>query len=243
VTSRIRAADIRRVHYGYAIAPPGLPDAGQPFPVCGYVVPFSGGTLLFDTGISPIDDETRERYHPRIRTPDEALHSVGLKLRDIDLIANCHMHADHAGGNYLFPEVTVLVQQAELDAAHGLDYTFPVYVFDYPGARLEVIDGEAQVAPGLRLVPTVGHSPGHQSLLVETDVGPLLLAGQALNTASQFSSAAFAERLAGGHLDRIGEYPDWMRRLRNLRVERALFAHDLLVYERDQADLGRPQPA
>jgi len=241
--TRIRAEEIRRIHYGYAVAPAGLPDAGQPFPVCGYVVPFPGGTLLFDTGMSPVDEETRERYHPRMRSPEEALHSVGLKVNDIDLIANCHLHADHAGGNHRFPNVPVLVQRVELDAARRPDYTFPTYAYDYPGARLEVIDGEAQVAPGLRLVPTAGHSPGHQSLLVETDRGPLLLAGQALNTAAQFSSAAFAERLAAGGLDRIGTYPEWMPRFRDLRVERALFAHDLLVYERDDADLGRPQLA
>jgi glyoxylase-like metal-dependent hydrolase (beta-lactamase superfamily II) len=239
----IRTDDISRLHYGYIVAPAGTPDAGQPVPVCGYVVRHPGGTLLFDTGISPFDDETRERYHPRIRSVEEALHGVGLTFGDIDVIANCHMHADHAGGNHLFPNVPVLVQKSELEAARGPDYTFPVYAYDYPGARLEIVEGEVQVAPGLRLIPTNGHSPGHQSLLVETDIGPLLLAGQAVNTASQFAAAAFAERLASGGLDQIGSYPDWMPRFSSLKVERALFAHDLLVYERDGAELGRPELA
>jgi glyoxylase-like metal-dependent hydrolase (beta-lactamase superfamily II) len=241
--ARIRANEIRRLHYGYIVSPAGSPDAGQPIPVCGYVVPHPGGTLLFDTGISPFDDDTRERYHPRVRSTEEALDSVGLKMTDIDIIANCHMHADHAGGNHRFPNVPVLVQRAELDAARGPDYTFPVYAYDYPGARLEIVDGEVQVAPALRLIPTVGHSPGHQSLLVETDHGPLLLAGQAFNTASEFSFAAFSERLAASGLDRIGTYPEWMVRVNSLKLERALFAHDLLVYERDAAALGQPQLA
>jgi hypothetical protein len=59
---------------------------------------------------------------------------------------------------------------------------------------------------------------------VGTDAGPLLLAGQAANTASQFSFAAFSERLDAAGLDRIGTYLDWMSRVRSLRVERALFA-------------------
>jgi hypothetical protein len=80
-------------------------------------------------------------------------------------------------------------------------------------------------------------------LLVETDQGPLLLAGQAANTASQFGLAAFAERLAAAGLDRIGSYPEWMTRVRTLRVERGLFAHDLLTYERDAAELGKPELA
>ncbi len=239
----IRYGDITRLHLGYFQAPPRTPDPGQPIPVCGYVVPHPGGTLLFDTGISPFDDETRERYHPRVRSLQEALRGAGLRLSDVDLIANCHMHADHAGGNHLFPDVPVLVQRAELEAARGPDYTFPVYAFDYPGARLEIVEDEVQVAPGLRLIPTNGHSPGHQSLLVDTDIGPLLLAGQAVNSASQFAAAALSERIASGGLDQIGTYPTWMPRFRNLKVQRALFAHDLLVYERDPAVLGKPHAA
>lgn len=240
----IRADDISRIHYGYIVAPPGTPDPGQPISARGYVVRHPAGTLLFDTGISPFDNNTRERYHPRVRSPEAALHSIGLKMTDVDLIANCHMHADHAGGNHLFPNVPVLVQRVELEAARGPDYTFPVYTYDYPGARLEIVEGKVQICPRPpSLIPTNGHSPGHQSLLVQTDKGPLLLAGQAVNTASQFGAAAFAERLAAGGLDRIGTYPDWMPRFRKLRVERALFAHDLLVYERDGAELGEPQLA
>ena len=53
----------------------------------------------------------------------------------------------------------------------------------------------------------------------------------------------FSERLAAAGLDQIGTYPEWMPRLHDLKVWRALFAHDLLVYEADIAELGRPQPA
>ena len=237
----IRAADIRRVHYGYIVSPPEYPDAGLPLPVTGFVVPHPGGTVLFDTGMSPVDDEeTRDRYHPRLHTPMEALASVGVQLTDIDLIANCHLHVDHAGGNYQFPGVRVLVQRAELDAAREPDYTYPHYTFDYAGAQMDVVDGEAQLAPGLRLVPTPGHTPGHQSLLVDTDEGPWLLAGQASNTSWEFSAQAFSERIASSTDDRIGTYPEWMAGLREWGVERALFAHDLMVWLRDDSDLGRP---
>lgn len=239
----IHLDDIRRVHYGYIVAPVGMPDAGQPIPVCGYVVRYPGGTILFDTGIAPFDEETRDRYHPRVRMPEAALHEAGIRLSDVDVIANCHMHADHSGGNYLFPNVPVLVQRAELEAARGPDYTFPEYAFEFAVARLEIVEGDVEVAPGVRLIPTVGHSPGHQSLLVDTTIGPLLLAGQAFNTASQFGNAVFSERLASAGLDEIGSFPPWIRRLVGLKMERAMFAHDLLVYERDVADVGQPQVA
>lgn len=243
VTTPIKAGDIQRIHYGYIVSPPEYPDAGQPLPVSGFLVPYPGGRLLFDTGMSPVDQETRDRYHPRLRTAVEALASVGAGVEDINVIANCHLHADHAGGNHLFPNVRVVVQRAELEAARQPDYTFPQYAFDFPGARLEVVEGEVEVAPGLRLVPTEGHTPGHQSLLIETNQGRWLLAGQAANTTWEFSAAAFSERIAAEREDVIGTFPAWMPMLRTREIQRAFFAHDLCVWERDTSDIGQPQPA
>ncbi|MGH2488587.1 MAG: N-acyl homoserine lactonase family protein [Candidatus Limnocylindria bacterium] len=237
----IPAAHIRRIHYGYIVSPEGYPDAGLPLPVSGFLVPYPGGTLLFDTGLSPVDEETRARYHPRMQTMEAALASAGASLTDIDVIANCHFHADHAGGNHHFPNVRVVVQQAELEAARQPDYTFPQYAFDYPGAQLDVVDGETDLAPGLRLLPTPGHTPGHQSLLVDTDAGRWLLAGQASNTTWEFSAQAFSARIAAEGLDPVGTYPDWMAHLRAWGVKRAFFAHDLVVWERDESDLGHPE--
>lgn len=99
------------------------------------------------------------------------------------------------------------------------------------------------MAPGIRLVPTPGHAPGHQSLLIDTDAGRWLLAGQAANTTWEFSTSAFAERIAAERQDVIGTYPDWMPLLRGRDVQRAFFAHDLVVWERDGSDLGKPQLA
>jgi N-acyl homoserine lactone hydrolase len=242
MTGPIVSAQVRRVMYGYFVVPEGYPDRGQPLPVSGFLVPFAGGTLLFDTGFSPIDQETRDRYHPRQRSVADALASAGAASADVDVIANCHLHADHAGGNHVFPGVRVVVQDAELAAARQPDFTFPEYAFDYPGATLDVVSGETDIGPGLRLVPTPGHTPGHQSLLVDTDAGRWLLAGQASNTTWQFSSEAFAQQLAADGLDTIGTYPEWMVHLREWGVERAYFAHDLVVWHRDASDWGRPTP-
>jgi len=237
----IRAADITRVHYGYIVSPDGYPDAGQPLPVSGFVIRHPEGIFVFDTGLSPFEDDVRQRYHPRLTDPLKALEAAGITPTDVLGVANCHLHADHAGGNLHFPEVPIYVQRAELEAADTPDYTYPAYTHQFPEARLEVIDGERQVLPGLRLVPTPGHTKGHQSLLVDTDIGTVMLAGQASNTTWEFSAAAFAERLDSTLGDRIGTYPEWMSGLRNWKVRRALFAHDLMVWESDTSDLGRPE--
>jgi len=233
---------VSRLHYGYFVAPDGYPDAGQPLPVSGFAVRHPDGVLLFDTGMSPFEDDVRQRYHPRLRPAIDAIRSAGLEPDQIRLIANSHLHADHAGGNHEFPGVPVYAQQRELAAARQLDYTYPQYVLDYPGARVEAIDGEHEIAHGVRLVPTPGHTTGHQALLVETDDGVLMLAGQASNTTWEFSTSAFAVRLRSDLNDPIGHHPEWMANLRRWGVMRALFAHDLLVWERDPTDLGAPAP-
>jgi glyoxylase-like metal-dependent hydrolase (beta-lactamase superfamily II) len=237
----IRAEDVVRLHYGYIVAPPETADAGQPRPVTGFAISHPGGVFLFDTGLAPMEGETKALYQPRFTPADAVLRAAGFEPADIGLIANCHLHMDHAGGNHLFPGVRVVVQEAELAAAAELFFTYPEYTFEYAGATLDPISGERDVAPGLRLVPTPGHTPGHQSLLVDTDAGRWLLAGQASDTAFLFSSHAFAERLEAEGLDAIGEHPAWIGHLRDWKVDRALFAHDLLVWERDRATVTPPQ--
>jgi N-acyl homoserine lactone hydrolase len=219
--------------------PEGYPDAGQPLVVTGFVVPHPDGLVLFDTGMAPITDEVRERYHSRRRSAREALTQSGVDPDSITAIVNCHQHMDHSGGNWEFPGVPIYVQRVELENARGPDFTYPEYTCDFPGARLEVIDGEHELRPGLLIAPTPGHTSGHQSLFVSTDDGAVMLAGQAAETWN-FSGAVLAERLEHELGDKIGSYPDWARLLRERNVVRALLSHELMVWERDQSDIGHP---
>jgi N-acyl homoserine lactone hydrolase len=233
---------VERIHFGFLVAPEGTRDAGQPIPVCGYVVRHPDGLLLFDTGFAPLDAGTRERYQPQAVNVEQALAGKGLRPSDVDVVVNCHLHADHGGGNAAFPGTPIYVQRPELEAALEADYTVPSHTHDFPGARLEVIDGEAEPLPGLRIIPTPGHSPGHQSLAISTGSGWLVLAGQVFTTASEFGFALFSDRLTRAGKDPIGSVPEWMERIVGLDPTRVYFAHDLLVHERDGADLGSPEP-
>jgi glyoxylase-like metal-dependent hydrolase (beta-lactamase superfamily II) len=235
----MRASDIKRIHYGYFVAPEGYPDAGQPVPVTGFVIPDRAGTILFDTGFSPFEDDVRQRYHPRSRPAREALAASGVDPDSITAIVNCHMHSDHSGGNHEFPGVPIYVQAVELDNARTPDFTYPLYTCDFDGAVLEVIEGEMEMRPGIRIVPTPGHTSGHQALLVSTDEGVLMMAGQAADP-WRFSSATFGERIDHEIGDRIGEWPDWASLLRERNVFRAYLSHDLMIWERDDSPIGRP---
>jgi N-acyl homoserine lactone hydrolase len=56
------------------------------------------------------------------------------------------------------------------------DYTVREWV-DFPGATYVEHDGEAEILPGVRLLPAPGHTAGHQIVVVETDEGPVVLGG------------------------------------------------------------------
>lgn len=196
-----------------------------PYVICAYLVRHPDGTMLFDTGISG-NEEIVGRYGPRALDLEEQLDAAGVAMADIDVIANCHLHADHGGGNFRFPGVPIVVQSPEIDATRDDDYTVREAVIDYAGAEIRPVSGRHEVLSGVSVLPTHGHSPGHQSLLVEgTDQGTVLLAGQAFDTASEFALAALAKQLGGEREDFTS--PEWMNDVLSSGLDVALFAHDL----------------
>lgn len=124
-----------------------------------------------------------------------------------------------------------MVQKRELAAARTKDYTFAELV-DFPSLRYEEVDGEAEVWPGVWVMPMPGHTVGHQSLVVRRPDGTVVLAGQARDFASQFGSDHLA-RLAvrDGVAPPLPPVPPWLDRLADFDPRRVLFAHDAAVWE------------
>jgi glyoxylase-like metal-dependent hydrolase (beta-lactamase superfamily II) len=172
--------------------PDGLPRAEV---VLGYLVRHQAGLLLLDTGIGEVDPETEAHYRPARRDLTEALAGCDVRLQDLDLVVNCHLHFDHCGGNRRLAGRPVLAQRRELELARQEGYTMPELV-DFPGARYEPLDGEAEVWPGVLVLPTPGHTAGHQSLAVRCADGTVVLAGQAHDHASDFTADVLAAELA-----------------------------------------------
>jgi N-acyl homoserine lactone hydrolase len=223
---------VTRLVVGGFLAPQSVAP-GERVVVNAWVVRHPEATVLVDTGIAehlPEEDRRELRF---VRTPiTEALSTADLAPGDVDLVINCHLHADHAGGNVTLRGTRILVQPAELAAAREPDYTVAEDV-DLEGGRYEEREGEHEPLPGIRIIPTAGHSPGHQSVSIETDAGRLLLAGQCFRDASSFARAVTALRLEQQGYSDPPAYPPWLPRLLDLDPYRVAFGHDLAVWQTD----------
>ncbi len=133
-----------------------------------------GRTVLVDTGIGP-EDSAASGWAPVPGVLGAELSRVGVTAEQIDAVVITHLHSDHAsgaviGGVPVFPNARHLFQRAEIDtaAAEVLDR-----VVRPLGERVQVVEGQADVLPGIRLFHTPGHTPGHQVV----QVGDLVLTG------------------------------------------------------------------
>jgi len=164
-------------------------SATTQIPIAAYLIRTSDGNVLFDTGLSPRALPGLRRTDPLARF-DEAdllvnrLGALGLEPGDVAMVVLSHLHYDHAGGAEFFPTSELIVQKDEYAYAHYPASFFAGFYyrknFDLPGYRWRLLDGDTELAPGLTVLRSDGHTPGHQSLLVELpETGPVILAGDA----------------------------------------------------------------
>jgi N-acyl homoserine lactone hydrolase len=217
---------VHRIDFGHFIRPGSETQTGEARvePCLGYLVVHPDGLVLVDTGMGSHPDVDAHYQPSRIGLP-EALASVGVRIEDLSTVVNCHLHFDHCGGNPLVSALPIVVQSAELDLARQPGHTLPELVDD--ALHYEVIDGEAEILPQVTVLPTPGHTAGHQSLVVRTGDGTVIVAGQCHDTASDYASDVLAWH---AHLDgSAGDVvlpPAWMDRLQQFDPKRVVFAHD-----------------
>lgn len=229
----IQLEDIRRIDLGYVVRPAEETATGtaRVEPCLGYLLRLPDGLLILDTGIGEHPD-VDAHYRPSRRPLVSALADADVALGDIRQVVNCHLHFDHCGGNPELSGRPIYVQATELEQARTeRNYTIPQLI-DVAGARYEQLDGEAQITPGVWLIPTPGHTRGHQSLVVRCDDGTVVLAGQAHDHAAAFTWDQLAWRAREeGATGPLPPYPEWIARLMSFDPRRICFAHDLAVWE------------
>ena len=231
------------------------PDERLREPVPGVLLQCDGGWLLLDTGFNPAlirDPVLRRRFHgdpafqPILPGPgeplEEALGAAGVAMEEITAVALSHLHNDHAGGLRHFAGRVPVHAQAE-ELAFGLaDHPVPErhgifrIDFDDPSIDWRLAHGDSEIAPGVTAILSAGHTPGHQSFMVDLDDsvggGGLVFAFDAADLTENIEH----ELAVGGHVGVPAEATiEPIRRLKRLAAERGyqlIPGHDPVVWPR-----------
>jgi len=147
-----------------------------------------GISILVDTGLGPA---------PRTFMPDTEVHlpeqlvDAGTQPDAIDLVVHTHLHVDHVGWDGAFPNARYVVHEEDwaffttedslAERPHLGEKVMPLHA----AGRVELVAAETQVAPGVRVVPTPGHTPGHISVRIESDGSALVVLGDVVVHALQ----------------------------------------------------------
>jgi N-acyl homoserine lactone hydrolase len=134
--------------------------------VCYLVQTGDGKNILIDSGLPEIMPEGESEFENG-QDVIEQLASIGLKPDDIDTVISTHYDGDHAGRHAAFTKAQYVVQRVHhLDAASNPRFAATRPQWDQPMERIRLVDGDTELLPGLELIETSGHVPGHQSVLV-----------------------------------------------------------------------------
>jgi len=147
---------------------------------CYLVETGDGKRILIDSGYPP-DLPPSAGMPPAENQKNviEHLASLGLHPDDIDFLVCSHFDVDHAGRHDAFARAELIVQRQHYTQARGGHprFTAARAHWDHPALRYRLLDGDAELLPGLTLLETSGHVLGHQSVLVQLPKsGPILLA-------------------------------------------------------------------
>ena len=184
--------------------------------------------ILVDTGIGELPKKHRRFYPIKRRADENLLARLGnhdLKPEDIDVVVNTHLHFDHCGNNRLFKRARFLVQADEFRYAHSPErFQEAAYIpglFDVSGLDYELVRGRLEVTDGVMVVPTAGHSFGHQSVVVRVGEKNYVYCGDASPLRENLERRNIPGVLYCSH--RALESIDRLRKIRNAIY---IYSHD-----------------
>ena len=154
-----------------------VPGPQVRIPVYSVLVEHDDGLFLFDTGID-LDHMNRVLpFELPEQTPEQTipaqLEVCGFSVSDVTTLVNSHLHIDHVGGNKLFPGTRNVIHAKEVAQARNHEpfefFGYSDKSWDYEGLNLETVTGDVELAKGIFLYETPGHTVGHYSLLLKPE--------------------------------------------------------------------------
>jgi N-acyl homoserine lactone hydrolase len=195
-----------------------------------YSFAIKGGDLkiLVDTGLEDfmVPPDLEERMGFPVLHFEEALETIGWTPAEVDVIIHTHLHNDHCENDVLCENAKVYVQQEEMaffNDPHPVDHRYYPDVLD--GVNIVTVEGDATIADGISVLFTPGHTPGGQSVVVETSQGKAVITGLCCN-AENFPAGG-GVIAPGVHLNLIQAYES-MKRIREI-ADILIPVHDLEV--------------
>lgn len=203
--------------------------------------------IIVDTSFRSVQESSR--LHAPLKAerlpqqePASALAAIGVKPDSIDIVVLTHLHWDHCQNHHLFPNATFMIQREELRYAiaplpfHASMYeaiTIGMKPLWFDISPIELVDGDRQIAEGISLVHTPGHTPGYQTVLVETPQGKIAIAGCMVPTFENWPDSEQDSYLPSSLYVDLEQYWKSMQRIDRLS-DLVLPGHDPDVFRQRQ---------
>ena len=213
---------LRRLHLG------SVTLRGDQVPVHGFLIlPDRGPAILADTGIGGPEEAIAYWRCVNVSVAD-ALAEQDLIPSDVGLVINSHLHFDHCGQNPVFKHAPFYIQRTELERARVESPELGDW-YEFMGARFELLDGDAEIAPGVRVISTPGHTSGHQCVVIDTAEGQQILIGDAAYRVSTYLDRDL-DAAADGQAADPEAWDRSLDRVQSLDAAAIHFCHDTGVH-------------
>jgi N-acyl homoserine lactone hydrolase len=196
---------------------------------CYLIETTDGRHILIDSGMAPHELPPGVSRGRDEKNVIEHLAAMGLRPEDIDTLICTHFDVDHVGYHDAFTNAELIAQREHYALARNGHPRFAAARahWDHPALRYRLVDGDAEILPGVTLLETSGHVPGHQSVLVRLpQTGPVLLAIDAVMMQYTFTP----DRKAWPNDDNEKQLRASTRKLLDLvereQVQLIVFGHD-----------------
>ena len=221
------------------------------FPTYSVLIEHDDGRYIFDTGYDYDHVQRVLPFEKPLQTAEQSIPGqlalLGLQPKDVNYVINSHYHFDHCGGNKHLTEACTICHAIELEACGCpqpfemlgySDLSFSPDIARERGAaeaetqeldiytpKFETITGDQEIAKGMTLIETPGHTAGHYSLLIElTNRRPMLFTADACYSQKNMDMMC----ISSFHLDPTASVQS-MKKLKALAKERdaeLFYSHD-----------------